>query len=328
MAALFGSMAAGDALAKPGAPAKPSRTKGDLTPPETTITPGPTDPAPTPTDPPTTGCQLKLATLTAPGCTQVYGDSATLSDVTSLWGDLGCATSSRHVLVSDGDPHPTAAGVSQGDSSSRRLTVIDGDDVWGERCEIGKNSWKTGPTAVYHEGQRALTFVSFRLGSNFPLEANTWQTVMQMKQAQPSANGGGTPMLSLRAMNGQWSLWQSDSVNFSELNHQVWSTPAAKETWTRFALDITYSQDPSVGKVTVHVDLNGDGDAADSGEQSPTLSMATLKRETTGGTDDGIAPGESIPSHLRAGIYHNPAIACPAPLGCSNQVDNVQVVRP
>ncbi len=56
--------------------------------------------------------------------------------------------------------------------------------------------------------------------------------------------------------------------------------------------------------------------------------MATLKRETTGGTDDGIAPGESIPSHLRVGIYHNPAIACPPPSGCSTQVDNVQVVRP
>ena len=256
--------------------------------------------------------------MTASGCEQLFDDTSEGGSPTTLWGDLGCAATSRHSLVGEGDPHPTAAGVSQSDSSSRRLTVIDGDDVWGERCEIGKNSWKTGPTAVYREGQRAISFVSFRLGSNFPLEANTWQTVMQMKQAQPSANGGGTPMLALRAMNGRWSLWQSDSVNFSELNHQVWSTPAEQHTWTRFALDITYSQDPSVGR-SVDVDLNGDGDAADSGEQSPTYSMATLKRETTGGSDDGIAPGESIPSHLRVGIYHNPAIACPAPSGCSTR---------
>jgi hypothetical protein len=258
----------------------------------------------------------------------VFGDTSAGASPSDLWGDLGCASTSRHALVGGGDPHPTAAGVAQSDSSSRRLTVIDGDDVWGERCEIGKNSWKTGPTAVYREGQRAITFASYKLGSNFPLSANTWQTVMQMKQAQPSANGSGTPMLSLRAMNGRWSLWQSDSVNFSDTNHQVWSTPAAQNVWTRFALDITYSQDPSRGKVTIYVDLNGDGDAADSGEQSPTLSMSTLKRETTGGTDDGIAPGESIPSHLRVGIYHNPAIECPPPGGCSTQVDNVQVVRP
>ena len=36
-----------------------------------------------------------------------------------------------------------------------------------------------------------------------------------------------------------------------------------------------------------------------------------------------------MPSHLRAGIYQNESYACPrSGVGCSVDVDNVQVLRP
>jgi hypothetical protein len=41
-----------------------------------------------------------------------------------------------------------------------------------------------------------------------------------------------------------------------------------------------------------------------------------------------VGPGDPIPSHLRAGLYHNANIPCPAPSGCSIDIDNVQVVKP
>ena len=47
-----------------------------------------------------------------------------------------------------------------------------------------------------------------------------------------------------------------------------------------------------------------------------------------GGEPDGLKPGQPIPSHLRAGIYHDPLIPCPSPTGCSVDIDNVQVIRP
>ena len=52
-----------------------------------------------------------------------------------------------------------------------------------------------------------------------------------------------------------------------------------------------------------------------------------MLKETDGpnGTSDGYGPGDTIPDHLRAGIYHNPSISCPPPSGCSVDVDNVQV---
>jgi hypothetical protein len=83
--------------------------------------------------------------------------------------------------------------------------------------------------------------------------------------------------------------------------------------------------------VRLYLDRNGDGDSRDAGERSPKFTTHTLKYETAdpdGQDDDALSPGDSIPSHLRIGLYHDPAIACPAPSGCSVEVDNVQVVGP
>jgi hypothetical protein len=255
----------------------------------------------------------------------VKEDTAGAEDPVPLWGRLDCQTYSRHQhqrIAIDGDLHTTGSGRVQTDLSYRRLTVLDSDDVYGERCELGRNEHRARFTpqtfALYREGQHRVTFMSLRLPNNFPLGTTAWQVVMQMKQTQPSAGGGGGPILSLEATGGRWRLQSSTGA--------LWSTPARTGTWTRFAFDVYYSQYSSVGFVKVYVDLNGDGDALDPGEQSPKIRRATLKTETTGGSStDGIAPGESIPSHLRAGLYHASSISCPAPLGCSTEIDNVQV---
>ena len=277
-------------------------------------------------------CAMEPSTLTAPGCTVLREDTAASPDPKPLWGKIDCAEDSRHQWLTGGaDPHLTATGAPQGEDAYRRLTVIDGDDVWGERCELGLNDHRYGyyggggTFALYGEGERRITFVSYRLPSSFPLETTAWQPVLQMKQTQPSANGGGTPILAMRATAGRWSLMNSDSAGPSSDSHEIWSTPAQSGVWTRFALDVTYSPDPAMGSIQVYVDLNGDGDAADPEEQSPVLHTSTLKYETEGGSvSDGIAPSESITSHLRMGIYHDTQIPCPS--GCAVEVDNVQVV--
>ena len=240
--------------------------------------PPPSDPPPPPPSDPPSGSLLRE-------------DGATDPDPMPLWNAISAASSSRHQQF--------ASGAHDG-GPFRRLTVQDGDDYWGERAELGYNSYQNGLGApwgtffLYQEDQRRVTDFWMRLPSNFPIDTSTWQVVMQMKQTAPANNGGGTPVLALEVREGNWVLTQSDSPGPSSLGHEVWRTPATAGQWTHVSFDVTYSPDPSKGKVQVKVD---DVD-------SPTFTTFTQKYETSPASP-GLSAGDGIPSHLRMGIYHN-----------------------
>jgi Ca2+-binding RTX toxin-like protein len=292
--------------------------------------------------PPAANCALDPATMTAPGCTLMSSDTASSANPERLWGRIECASDSRaSEVTSGGDPYPTAGGAPQGNSASRRLTVLDGDDFWGERCELGRNESRYGSDGgdgtfqLYREGERRITIVDFRLPGDFQTDARPFQTLLQMKQTQPSDNGSCPPVLSLEVRNGEWWLQHAETPGAcgESLTETLWKAPAVTGVWVRMALDVTYSQHSNKGSVKLYLDRNGDGDSLDADERSPTITTHTLKYETPdpdgkANDTDGLGPGDSIPSHLRVGLYHDPSIACPAPAGCSVQMDNVQVVRP
>jgi hypothetical protein len=245
-----------------------------------------------------------------------------------VWGKAYCANDDRvQQITTGGDPHLTATGVPQGNASFRRVTLFNGDDSFGERCELGLDSRK-GPTAFYRQGYHRITQFSVRLAPGFPLGADTWQVVMQMKQSAPASNSDGTPVLELDAYGGRWRLRQSLSRRSAGDSRELWAAPAAIGNWTRFSFNVRYSTNPKKGFIRLGIDLNGDGDFADPGELSPGFHTYTLKVETPGGTTDGIKPGRPIPSHLGMGLYHNPSIPCPPLTGCQVDLDNMQVLRP
>jgi hypothetical protein len=266
------------------------------------------------------------------GGTVLFSDTGEGEDATPIWGSVDCdldddppEVSGPIQVDSDGDPADRGDGAPQGNDAFRIVRVHDGDDLFGERCELGLNDSDDGPTALYRNGERLVTYASFRLPPTFPIDAEDWQGVLQMKQVQPADNAGGTPVLSLGAYDGRWILFHSGPGKTRE-DVELWSAPAQPGVWARFAFDVTYSPDPATGRVTVHADLDGDGSFDEQGETSPTFETNTLKAETAGSTDDGLDAGDPITSHLRIGLYHNAVIPCPS--GCHLDFDNVQIVRP
>lgn len=272
--------------------------------------------------PANTACDLSARAgerLALPGCPVIASDTAADRDPLPFWGRIDCAASSRYAQHEQGgDAAPRADGRPQGDDAFRRMRVFKGDWVSGERCELGLNDRSEGPTVLYYEGERRITFASLRLPTSWDIDDPNWRVVLQMKQVQPYNNPALASMFELQARSGHWLL-VSDW-------HDLWRTPAQTGQWTRFAFDVTYSRDPEIGRINVYVDLNGDGDAADPDERSPTIERATLRQETEG-EQTAIPVGQSIPSHLRAGLYLNPTYKCPPPAGCWADVDNVQVLR-
>jgi hypothetical protein len=284
--------------------------------------PNPPPPPPQPPPPPpNNNCPLSTPGstigMTMSDCTLVASDTAHNPDPRGFWGTIDCQDPTRQSQqTSGGDPHPSGAGPAQGDTAYRRMTAFDGDNFYGERCELGYNSVE-GPTVLYHDGQRRVTFLSVRLPNGTNPDDQLWRTVAQMKQTNPCYCPQPGPEIELETMYGQWQLYS----NWQRL----WDAPAQQNVWTRFAFDITYSPDPAIGSIKVYVDLNGDGDFGDSSEQSPVIHAGTLRREEAGGPS-AYAPGQAIPDHLRAGIYQDPNYSCPS--GCSVDIDNVQVFGP
>ena len=307
---------------------------------------------------PLTQAGSTLSVTLPESCRLQRADTAGNPDSQELWGDHACAANQVIWRPSGGDPSPLPSGVPQGNGAFRRLTVRDGDnpDGYGERCELGKNSYADGIAGPrnpfgtfynYHEGDRRATYASIRLPSNFPIDAARWQNVLQLKQSGPSNGSSGTPMLSVKVYRNRFRLFHTPTSSEGP-DTELWSpdpreNPAATPRhgiWYRMAIDARYSQNPSLGWVKMYIDLNGDGDFADPEEQSPVFGGSalggTLKTEPapepgnpdipSDGMDIGPRTGAPIPSHLRAGIYHNSVISCPG--GCSVDLDNVEVVSP
>jgi hypothetical protein len=273
----------------------------------TTTTPTTTTP-PTTTSPPST--TTPPTTTTPPpdpsGLSLLRADDAANSDPLPLWNQICAQDNSRATWSATGGPD---------NGPYRRLTVLDGDNYSGERAELAYNARLGGLGApwgtffLYQTGQRRVTSYDMRLPTDFPINTNTWQVVTQMKQTGPSANSGGTPVLALEAREGRWVLTQSDSPGASSDTHELWSTPATLNSWTHISWDVTYSSDPTKGKVQITA----------GGVQSPTFTTYTQKYEISPGSQ-GLNPGDPIPSHLRMGLYHNSTLP-----GSHVDFTNVQV---
>jgi hypothetical protein len=219
--------------------------------------------------------------------TLLKSDPCTNPDPTTLWVVIAAVSPSRAQQFSSGGPN---------NGPYRSLTVEQGDNYYGARAQLGANDWRNS-FWVYHEGDHTDTDFDIRLPSNFPMNQNLWQQVMQMKQAQPSNNGGiVSPRIELDAYNGSWHLLTDQGTKDSSGNPtsiDLWDAPAKLGQWLHVHIDAMYSQDPTKGFVNISI-----GSAT-----SPTLHFSTLVPEIAG-PETYFQPGQSIPACLMIGPYH------------------------
>lgn len=154
----------------------------------------------------------------------------------------------------------------------RELVLRDGE----ERQELGLNS-RTYAAFLCREGERMVLTMHYRLPDLFPIDARPFQTIMQLKQTGPV---GGTPVLALRAHQGKYRLLNTLRDRSQRV---LWEAPAQRGVWERFIFYIVFSEFD--GQVSVNL----------RGDCSPAFTTNTLW------------PG-GVPSHLRAGIYHDTSI--------------------
>lgn len=274
-----------------------------------------------------TGGEVTTTTLCPPPpttLTTVHADPMN-GDQYLEWGSLQAVSASRITLATTGaDPRPSGNGAPS-PTSYRKLSLNDGDNFYGERVEIGRNERRYGITGdlgtfmLYQPGQRYQTYFSLRLPTDFPITNTNWQIVMQMKQAQPYTNDGNSiPILAMQANNGTFQMLGRNSV-------QLWKAPATLGRWIRFHLDITYSKNPSIGRVRVQIDDRAG--ATDFVPQYDSGDIATQTLTYAVGAQSGsgwsLADGQEIPSHLRLGAYRNSVITGSTHI----DISNVQVYK-
>lgn len=199
----------------------------------------------------------------------------------SEWANSSCETNDRIQRVTS--PH------AQGDHAYR-IEVRDGDDSFGERCELAQGNPPRDGYPLFNEGEERWIAFQTYLPDDYPLEHNRWQVIMQLKQL----GAMGTPALAMEATDGRWQLDNSSNNGTSSLGVGKWSAPAQRNRWVKFMLHVKFSPDPDVGWVELYGDLDGSGVK----ELMPRLRTWTMKQEG----------GAAVRSHARIGIYRDPSI--------------------
>lgn len=202
---------------------------------------------------------------------------------TGEWAGYACQSSSRIVRV--------ASPSSQLDSAYR-FEVRDGDDNYGERCEVGQGNPTRSGFPLFEEGEERWISFQVYLPDDYPIDAQSWNVIHQLKQLGDI----GTPALSMEVQRGRFYLMNSTHNGESCCTAVRWSGSARRNHWVRFSMRVKFSPDRYVGFVELYGDLDGDGEKL----LMPRIHTQTMKRDSA---------GRGIPSHSRIGMYRDSGIS-------------------
>ena len=100
------------------------------------------------------------------------------------WASWSCADASRVQEVSS----PAVQG-----RKAYELTVHDGDNAWGERCELGHGNPGRSGFPLFQNGDERWISFSVYLPDNYPINTPNWNVMFQIHQE----GDGGCPPVAL-----------------------------------------------------------------------------------------------------------------------------------
>jgi hypothetical protein len=198
------------------------------------------------------------------------------------WASWSCADASRVQQVSS----PVAQG-----KKAYELTVHDGDNAYGERCELGNGNPGRPGFPLFHQGDERWISFQVYLPDSYPINTPDWNVFFQIHQE----GDGGCPPISLNVEDGQFKLYNSARSTYVLDTTEKWHAPAQRNRWAKFTMHILNSPDDNTGYVELYGDLDGQG-------------MKTLMPRTHMHTMTQRSDGSAMTNHARVGIYRNPAI--------------------
>src|SRR4051794_692534 len=203
--------------------------------------------------------------------------------LTQEWANSSCQDASRVKQVD--------TGAAQG-KRAYELEIRDGDNSYGERCEIGMGNPGKPGFPLFREGDERWISFQVYLPDDYPVDTPDWNLFFQIHQQ----GDGGCPPISLGIEDGQMKLFKSARNTYVLDTREMWAAPVQRGRWMKLTLHIKNSADPSVGFVELFGDLDGTG-------------VKTLIPRTATHTMTLTSTGASMINHARVGIYRNPRIS-------------------
>lgn len=229
------------------------------------------------------------------------------------WVSYSCQDRSRFSQV--------ASPVAQGERAYR-IEVRDGDDSYGERCELDNgntSSSRLHEDILFHRGQevwiafqtylpRDFSFAEDGAPVSFPGDGGL---LMQLKQL----GSCGTPALGIVTGKGQFAM-RNSAGNRCESGSMksLWAVPMVLGRWVRWLVHAKFDTDPEAGFTATWYDPDGLGlrpivPRLDLGKPVEGNRIYTHTQKSPTDHPDPACPESDNCSHARIGIYRDPDVS-------------------
>jgi Polysaccharide lyase/Ca-dependent carbohydrate-binding module xylan-binding len=229
------------------------------------------------------------------------------------WVDYSCADRSRFSQVTD--------RVAQG-RRAYRIEVRDGDDSYGERCELANGNTDQSRLdygVLFHRGQEAWIAFQIYLPLDYsfaPDDApvsfpNDGGLITQLKQL----GSCGTPALGIVSSRTVFAL-RNSAANYCESGamRSLWRVPMVLGHWVKWVQHVRFDTDPAIGFISTWYDPDGLGlrpiiPTTDFGNRVVGNRIYTHTQKEPTDHPDPACPAYDVCSQARIGIYRDPDVS-------------------